>query len=190
MQYRGQMGEQDSGRADEFQEVERTDNRIYFYCDVSAASAMELLKALRAADQEMTAAENRYGVRHRSLPIYLHVMSDGGEAFSGLMLADRLANYPRRLVGSIDGYAASAATLIALACHHRVMNSLGMILVHQGTTWIGGTHQQLADHKRMSDNMLEGLITFYLRAARGRLARESWLTASEAREMGFIDEIR
>jgi ATP-dependent protease ClpP protease subunit len=178
--------------------VETTNNHIYFYAIVDSDRCLALMKSIRDVDNQL-----RNERLSRSLPedfpyvpIWLHVNSGGGYLFDGLAVADQLKTIKTPIYSLIEGYNASAATLISMACHKRLIMPSAFVLIHQLSSFLYGSYEQLKDDVHMLDMAMAHLVTFYTEHShleeeeiRAMLRRESWFNAQEALEKGFVDEI-
>ena len=129
-------------------------------------------------------------------PIWLHVHSGGGDVFSGLGAADQLAQIETPVYSIVEGYCASAATLIAMACDRRYVMPSAFMLIHQVQSIFWGTYEELKDDLHICDMLMEHLTDFYAtRSKMGRakiaelLKRDSWFSADECLERGMVDAV-
>lgn len=128
--------------------------------------------------------------------VQIDVMSYGGDLFSGLAIAELLMEARNRGIKStvvIYGLAASAAAILALAADRVVMTEIGSMMLHgvYHMTWEGNIITAGEDiehanarcmaiiHRRNPDYTVEQLT-----------AKDNWYTAQQAKELGFVDEIR
>jgi ATP-dependent protease ClpP protease subunit len=128
--------------------------------------------------------------------IQIDVMSYGGDLFSGIAMAEMLMESRKRGIHStvvIYGIAASAAAIMALAADHVVMTEVGSMMLHgvYHITWEGELITEGEDidhanarcmaiiHRRNPDYTVE-MFT----------AKDNWYTAQQAKDLGFVDEIR
>ena len=128
--------------------------------------------------------------------VQIDVMSYGGDLFSGLAIAELLMEARNRGIKStvvIYGLAASAAAILALAADRVVMTEIGSMMLHgvYHMTWEGDIITEGEDiehanarcmaiiHRRNPDYTVEQLT-----------AKDNWYTAQQAKELGFVDEIR
>lgn len=136
----------------------------------------------------------------KSSNIHVRINSGGGDVFEGVAIHTLLARHPAMVTVFIDGYAASAASFIAMAGDRIVSARNAMMMIHDGMTFTYGgpkTHQRATDllHK-VSDNIAD---MYALRA--GGTAEEwralmsqndedgTWYTGAEAMEAGLVDEL-
>ena len=128
--------------------------------------------------------------------VQIDVMSYGGDLFSGLAIAELLMEARNRGIQStvvIYGLAASAAAILALAADRVVMTEIGSMMLHgvYHMTWEGDiiTEGEDIEHanarcmaiiNRRNPNYTVEMLT----------AKDNWYTAQQAKELGFVDEIR
>jgi len=128
--------------------------------------------------------------------INLHINSPGGSVFDGVTIYNLLAQHPARINVSVDGIAASIAAVIAMAGDEINMADNAMMMIHNThTVAVGG-----AEDLRKTADLLETLNgvtaqTFATRSGQTLAAvhkimdDETWLTAAQARELGFADNV-
>lgn len=136
----------------------------------------------------------------KSLPqqaqVTLRINSPGGEIVAGHAIFNAIQRHPGGVVTVIDGMAASMASVIALAGKTVAMAKNGLFMIHNPWGFAMGDSEGLQKTADLLDKM-KGLILDVYEAktgkARDELSRlmdeETWLTADEALEMGFIDTI-
>lgn len=131
----------------------------------------------------------------RTEDLTINLFSYGGDAIEGLAIYSMLARYPGKKRMVIDGVAASAASVIAMAGDEIVMPESSFLMIHEA--WglaIGGSN----DLRHQAD-LIDRISTSYRQAYSARsgmsdedvaslMAAESWLTAAEAVEFGFATE--
>ncbi|WP_078430476.1 head maturation protease, ClpP-related [Alkalihalobacterium alkalinitrilicum] len=131
-----------------------------------------------------------------SSTIDVHINSYGGDAFDGIAIRNQLKDHPAKIIVHVDGIAASAASIIAMAADEIIMGVGSMIMIHEGSTFAWGTKTDL----RKTLNALEGLdnsiIDVYMTRYKGdrseietMLVNETWFTSSEAVEVGLADKV-
>jgi len=126
----------------------------------------------------------------------VYINSPGGDVFAGQAILSMLNRHPATVTVYVDGLAASAASLVAMAGDKIIMPRNAMMMIHNPWTIAWGdanTFRQVADDL---DKIRESMIPVY--EARTGLPRdeiikmlddEKWMTAEEAVELGFADEI-
>lgn len=166
------------------------DNHVYFYAPVTPENCLELIRNLR------NAAANLRAANFASIPIKLHIMSDGGDTFAALAVVDQIGQIGWSIHAIAEGLCASAATLIALACERCAMQRNAFLLLHSGDAGFQGTYHQFQDYAGVLDIMNEQIVDFYVThttAERGRIVemmkRDTWLNADMALGAGIVNEV-
>lgn len=126
----------------------------------------------------------------------LHINSPGGDVFESTAMAIAIAAHPGKVTAVITGVAASAATRVALAAAKVRIADSGMFMIHNSwSITIGDKH----DHTNRSDLLakIDSTIAADYSRKTGKpeeeiaswMDAETWFTATEAKDAGFVDEI-
>ncbi|MGO4181219.1 head maturation protease, ClpP-related, partial [Paenibacillus sp. TAF43_2] len=128
--------------------------------------------------------------------INVFVNSGGGDVFAGQAIHSMLKRHKAKVVVHIDGLAASIASVIAMAGDVIRIPRNAMMMVHDPWTWGEGNAK---DFRKMADDLdaiAESIIAAYedkTGQTREKIVElmnaETWLSADEAVELGFADEI-
>lgn len=179
---------------DVFNDVEAVDNRIYFYSEVNRESILSLNKSLKEADH--TVAVNSLKWSSSPFPIYLHINSFGGDLLAGVAAVDYIRRTNAPVYTVIDGCAASAATLISIVGKKRLINKHSYMLIHQLSTWFGGTYEHIKDEKENTDKFMKMIYRLYeehtkipKKELKQILKRDIWFDAKTCLRYGLVDEI-
>lgn len=128
--------------------------------------------------------------------ITLHINSPGGSVFSAVAIANTLKNHKAKITANIDGLAASAATIITSACDTVRMPKNALFMVHNPITFAYGNNQDMQKTLEMLNKVKNSIIETYLNKAKTNketlselMDNETWMSAEEAKEYGFVDEI-
>jgi len=124
------------------------------------------------------------------------INSGGGDVFAGQAIYSMLKRHAANKVVYIDGLAASAASLIAMAGDKIIMPANAMMMVHKAWTIALGNADEL---RKMADDMdkMDSSIAQAYETKTGKtkeeilaiMEAETWMTAEEAVTDGFADEI-
>lgn len=128
--------------------------------------------------------------------IHLRIHSPGGEVFDGTAIYHALLRHKGGVTVQIEGLAASMATVIALAGAPVKMAANGFWMIHNPA---GGTFGESEEMRKMADlldDIRDNIANIYA-AKTGKprdeilalMAAETWFTAAQAAEAGFVDEI-
>ena len=183
-----------SATADDNNKVQVGRNRIYFYSEVNRPKNLELNKTL------VTLSNTLYN-RGQSLSadpgrIFLHINSGGGSVFAALSSVDYILNSKVPITTVIDGCAASAATIMSVVGHHRVMHKHSFMLIHQISSVMWGKFEEMKDDMKNSELLMGTIIKIYeehTRIPRSELKdilkRDLWWDAKTCLDYGLVDEI-
>ncbi|MGR5866432.1 head maturation protease, ClpP-related [Bacillus cereus] len=128
--------------------------------------------------------------------IHINLNSPGGDVFDGIAIYNQLKNHSAQVIITVDGLAASAASIIAMAADELIMNTGSMLMIHEASTWTWGTKLDI----RKTLNALEGidksLADIYMTRYQGgrseietMITNETWFTANEAVEIGLAHKV-
>jgi len=128
--------------------------------------------------------------------IDLWINSPGGDCYAAAQIYNMLMEYKGNVTVKIDGIAASAASVVAMAGSTVEMSPVATIMIHNPMTIsIGDTHEMertisfLAEIKESIINAYE-IKTGLSRAKISRLMdAETWMNAKKAVELGFADSV-
>lgn len=133
--------------------------------------------------------------------IHVEINSPGGDYFAGLAMYNMLRSSGKTITTKVMGVAASAATIVFAAGDVREMPKNSMLMVHNASDYRGGTAESHRELAEMLDKIDAGARSVYMRNSSlseeeviAMLAKDTWLTADEALEMGLTtvitDEIK
>ena len=128
--------------------------------------------------------------------ITVWINSPGGDCVAAAQIYNMLANYKGNVTVKIDGIAASAASVIAMAGHTVLMSPVSMMMIHNPATVAFGDHTEMAKAIEMLEGVKDSIINAYALKtgmSREKLSRlmdaETWMDATKAVELGFADDI-
>lgn len=129
-------------------------------------------------------------------PISVWINSPGGDVFAAAQIYNMLMDYPYDVTVKIDGLAASAASVIAMAGTTVEMSPVAMTMIHNPATIAIGDSEEMKKAVKMLDEVKESIMNAYeikTGLARDKISKlmdaESWFNAKKAVELGFADKI-
>lgn len=128
--------------------------------------------------------------------ITLHVNSPGGDVFDGFAIYNQLKQHPARIEVSIDGIAASIASIISMAGDQISIAKNGMMMIHNPHGMaIGGADEMervAALLKQVKGNLVQTYVD-RTGAETDQISNwmddETWMTAETALQYGFVDHV-
>lgn len=128
--------------------------------------------------------------------ITVWINSPGGDVFAAAQIYNMLMEYPGNVDVRIDGIAASAASVIAMAGNKVSMSPVAMMMIHNPMTVAMGDKKVMQQAIDMLDEIKESIINAYeLKTGQSRtkiahmMDAETWFNAKKAVELGFADDI-
>lgn len=162
--------------------MKKKDKKIYVYDSIGGEGIMALDVIKELADAEG--------------PVNVHINSGGGSVSQGIAIYNALKEYNGDVHVKVDGLAASIASIIAMAGTTVTMAEGSLLMVHLPWTMIAGNADDLRKEAEVLDQHKETLIDIYASNSplsrleiESMLSEETWLTASEAYELGMITDV-
>lgn len=128
--------------------------------------------------------------------ITIRLNSPGGDAFDGIAIYNQLKNHSAKVIVHVDGLAASAASIIAMAADEIVMNTGSMMMIHEASTFSWGTKADIKKTLNALEGIDKSIADIYMTRYTGErealnalVEGETWFTASEAVEAGLADRV-
>lgn len=128
--------------------------------------------------------------------IYVHLNSPGGQVFDGNTIYNILKNHKARVIVDIEGLAASIASVIAMAGDEIRIAENGMMMVHNASAFAIGDAEAMRKTADMLDKTNSTIISTYAKRTgldeekvTDLMNAETWMTAKEALDYGFVDSI-
>ncbi len=147
-------------------------------------------------EDEITPKQFKAELSESSDNISVWLNSPGGDVFAATQIYNMIKEYPGRVVVKIDGLAASAASVIAMAGDEIHMSPTGMLMIHNPSTAIFGEASDFQSGIAMLNEVKEGIINAYEQKtglSRTKLAHmmdaETWMSAKKAVSLGFADKV-
>ena len=128
--------------------------------------------------------------------VVIWVNSPGGDCVAASQIYTMLMEYKGRVTVKIDGIAASAASVIAMAGTEVLMAPTSLLMIHNPLTVAIGDSEEMQKAIAMLDEVRESIINAYelkTGISRAKIAHlmdaETWMNAQKAIELGFADGI-
>lgn len=128
--------------------------------------------------------------------VVIWINSPGGDCIAASQIYSMLMDYKDDVIVKIDGIAASAASVIAMAGTKVMMAPTALMMIHNPATGAFGDHSDMQQAIEMLNEVKESIINAYeIRTgiSRSKLSHmmddTTWMNARKAIELGFADEI-
>lgn len=129
-----------------------------------------------------------------NLTVWLN--SPGGDVFAASQIYSMLKNHKGKVTVKIDGIAASAASVVAMAGDETLIAATALMMIHDPSTCAMGNKADMEKAITLLEEVKESIINAYetkSHLSRNKIAKmmsdETWLNAKKAYDMGFVDGI-
>ena len=147
-------------------------------------------------DDEITPKQFKAELTNSDGDIVVWLNSPGGDVFAASQIYNMLKEYNGKVTVKIDGIAASAASVIAMAGSEILMSPVAMMMIHNPATVIFGEASDLQSGIDMLSEVKESIINAYEQKTslpRNKISKmmdaETWFSAQKAVELGFADKV-
>lgn len=147
-------------------------------------------------DDEVTPALFKSELNSGKGNITVWINSPGGDCFAAAQIYNMLRDYDGKVTIKIDGIAASAASVIAMAGDQVLVSPVSMIMIHNPATIAIGDHNDMQKAIDVLSAVKDSIINAYALKtglSRNKLARlmedETWMDANKAVELNFADAV-
>jgi len=166
---------------------------IMFYGPVTLETCVKLTSYLKELDYKSKQMQLKYG---HVFPIKLHMQSGGGMLMPTFYVCDLMNNLDTPIHVYIDGYVASAASLIAICGKKRFMTKHSFMLIHQLQSQSAGKLNEMTDEIANLNFFMKNAKDIYYKnyniseeTLNNLLSNELWIDAETSIKYGLIDEI-
>ena len=170
----------------------RDGNVIYFFSDVTCESVISLITHVKKANLDAI----RHSISPSEARVYLHIHSDGGDAYAGITAMEHIRCNPVKVVCIANGFVASSASFLLISGHERWAFHHSNILIHQLSTMMVGKFEDLKDDMKNSTNLMSLMKDMYKRKTRipnkklkQFFKKDVILSAKESLNMGIVHKL-
>jgi len=127
--------------------------------------------------------------------IHLRVDSPGGSVIDGISIFNALQRHPAKVITHIDSLAASMGSVVAMAGNEIRMANNALLMIHEPWTVAMGNADELRKNADTLEKMSGNILQAYSRSqytpeeVADLMKSETWMTAQEALDAGFVDYI-
>lgn len=147
-------------------------------------------------DDDVTPAMFKAELFNGSGPVTIWLNSPGGDCIAASQIYAMLMDYKGEVTVKIDGIAASAASVIAMAGTKVLMEPTALMMIHNPATAAFGDHADMEKAIEMLNEVKESIINAYeirTNLSHAQLSHmmddTTWMNAKKAIELGFADAI-
>lgn len=169
-------------------------NHLYFNDDITPRSMFDLANELRKLEKALKVRAMALDIEVQ--PIYLHITSNGGEIYAAFTVVDCIKSLSTPVYSVVDGFVASAGTLLSLAAEKRYIRPNAYMLIHQLSSGVWGKMNKIEEEVQNLKKLMDHLTSFYLKhtkltakALHKLLQTDVTWNAEECVQKGIADEI-
>lgn len=167
-------------------------------------------------EESVEICESQLAIWHRqdhNCDMTIKIDSPGGSVIDGMHLFDEISAYSLREWDTRDdlpkgthkttvivrGWAASMGGILLQAADHRVIGPESFLMIHEASNLAAGKVHEIKDELLFLEKLSEGVTDIFVRRSGGKMTpprfkklwdrKDIYLTAREAKSLGFVDEI-
>ena len=185
---------------DETKEQEENDyikvigNELLFYGDVDRENTLEFVEKFKKLEIELLKKMAEL-VGYEPM-IRVHIMSEGGDVYAGLNIMNVLERSRVKVVTIAQGACCSAATFVLLGGKERSMGKNAYLLIHQISTEMWGSFNDLKHELKSTDKLMKMLKDMYLSKTKipeakfkSLMKKDIYLPPDKCLKYGIVSEI-
>lgn len=135
-------------------------NHVYFNDDITSESAFALCKELRSVESQMKVVDAALSL-DQPRPIYLHITTHGGCIHSAFTVVDTIENMSCPVHTVVEGFVASAGTLISLAGEERTIAKNAYMLIHELRSGVWGKMSNIEEEYQNLKKLMDHIKAYY-----------------------------
>ena len=162
---------------------EKGESTLTIYGDIGESYWWESTSATDVDNALINAGDN---------DLVVHLNSPGGSAFDGIAIYNRLKNHNGKVTIHVDGWACSAASVIAMAGDEVIMGAGAMLMIHEASNIVWGSKNEFRKQADLLEKLEDGIIDIYMMKSniereeiKKMVDNETWFSANDALEIGF-----
>ncbi len=128
--------------------------------------------------------------------VELRINSPGGDVGEGFSIANQIKKYSGKVVAVVEGYCASVATIIALACSEIHMHELSVWMMHRSSGGARGHSEDLTSAAKALEVIDQAAAQMYKNKSGASdeqvaqwLAVDTWMSPADALAAGLVDKV-
>jgi ATP-dependent Clp protease, protease subunit len=128
--------------------------------------------------------------------VHLRINCPGGDVFAGRVIENSIRQHKAKFIAHVDGYAASAASYVALACDQVEIAKGGFFMIHKAWSMAYGNSDDMIKTAGLLEKIDNSLVGTYVDETgqteaqiKSWMTDETWFNAEEAVKYGFADSI-
>lgn len=128
--------------------------------------------------------------------INVRINSPGGSVFDGVAIYNALAQHNSKIVVHVDGWAASIASVIAMAGDEILISEVAQFMIHKPWSFVVGTDEDMIKEAEVLKSLESSIVDIYVARTGGDrteieawVKAETWFKGKDAVAKGFADKL-
>jgi ATP-dependent protease ClpP protease subunit len=175
------------------------ENHIYFKTDVNSDSINKMCSLIRKYSRSIKELQMHAKIATIDpKPLYLHLTTYGGDLYQGFLGYDYIKGSKVPIYTVVEGFNASAGTIMSMGGKKRFMTHSSVMLIHQLRTVVGGKFNEIEEDYENCKEDMERIKSLYFKECRGKMTKKQiseelkhdrWWDADKCIKKGLCDEI-
>jgi ATP-dependent Clp protease, protease subunit len=169
-------------------------NHVYFNDDITTETAFALNRELRNADMQSRLLAVTLNIEPQ--PVVLHITTNGGCIHSAFTVIDTIKSLKAEVHTVVEGFVASAGTIISLAGEKRLIAPNAYMLIHELRSGVWGKMSSLEEEYDNLRKIADHIVDYYVENTRLKkkdlkviLKKDVIWNAEESIAKGVVDEV-
>jgi ATP-dependent protease ClpP protease subunit len=137
-------------------------NHVYFNNDISYETVFALNKELRNVETRLKTTSAALGM-NETQPIYLHITTHGGGIHAAFSAVDCIKQLSIPVYTVVDGFVASAGTLITLAGEKKYITANAYMLIHELRSGVWGKMSSIDEEYLNLKKVMDHITEYYIK---------------------------
>jgi ATP-dependent protease ClpP protease subunit len=175
------------------------ENHLYFKTDVNSDSVNKMCSLIRKYSRSIKELQMHAKIATIDpKPLYLHLSTYGGDLYQGFLGYDYIKGSKVPIYTVVEGFNASAGTIMSMGGKKRYMTQSSVMLIHQLRTVVGGKFNEIEEDYENCKEDMERIKNLYFKECRGKMTKKQiseelkhdrWWDVDKCIKKGLCDEI-
>jgi ATP-dependent protease ClpP protease subunit len=175
------------------------ENHLYFKTDVNSDSINKMCSLIRKYSRSIKELQTHAKIATIDpKPLYVHLSTYGGDLYQGFLGYDYIKGSKVPIYTVVEGFNASAGTIMSMGGKRRYMTQSSVMLIHQLRTVVGGKFNEIEEDYENCKEDMERIKNLYFKECRGKMTKKQiseelkhdrWWDADKCIKKGLCDEI-
>lgn len=176
--------------------VYNTMNHVYFNDDITEESAFALNRELNAVKTRLSLFATAHNMPKDTIPIFLHITTNGGSIHAAFSVVDCIQTLGIPVHTVVDGFVASAGTLISICGARRFIMPNAYMLIHELRSGVWGKMSSIEEEYQNLKKLMQHITSTYRKYTsmtqkdlEKLLKKDIIWNADECIKKGLVDEV-